>query len=67
MIQPLPHSYRATANRKRKVITVRLDQPTRDRINRRIPSDYRTVSALVRAGIDEILTSKDSTGRRIDR
>ena len=67
MIQPLPTPDRDQPSRKRHVLTIRLDQPTRERIGRRIPTDYRTVSALVRAGIDEVLARPESTGRRTDR
>jgi Arc/MetJ-type ribon-helix-helix transcriptional regulator len=52
---------------KQRVVTIRLDEAILDRINRRVPDDYRTVSALVRAGIDEILTNENSSNSRIDR
>jgi Arc/MetJ-type ribon-helix-helix transcriptional regulator len=67
MIQPNLTGDRASVSRRQRVITIRLDQPTRDRINRKIPSEYRTLSALVRAGIDEILTRQEATKRRIDQ
>jgi hypothetical protein len=54
---------------KPHVVTVRLDQTTRDRIVQRVPENYRTVSALVRAGIDEVLAKKDpaTNGWRVER
>jgi Arc/MetJ-type ribon-helix-helix transcriptional regulator len=67
VIQPTVTNDKAPANRRLRAITVRLDQPTRERINRRIPSDYRTLSALVRAGIAEVLDRRESAGRRTDR
>jgi Arc/MetJ-type ribon-helix-helix transcriptional regulator len=67
MIQPAVTNDKRPVSRRLRAITVRLDQPTRERINRRIPSDYRTLSALVRAGIAEILGRRESTGRRTDR
>jgi hypothetical protein len=67
MIQPILRNDKKSVSRGLRAITVRLDQPTRERINRRIPSDYRTLSALVRAGIAEILARQESTGRRTDR
>jgi len=67
MIQPIVTNDRVSVSRGLRAITVRLDQPTRDRINRRIPTDYRTLSALVRAGIAEILARQESAGRRTDR
>jgi hypothetical protein len=67
MIQPNLNSDRASVSRRQRVITIRLDQPTRDRINRKIPSEYRTLSALVRAGIDEILNHSVSTKRKTNR
>lgn len=67
MIQQTLTNDKASVNPGLQAITVRLDQPTRDRINRRIPSDYRTLSALVRAGIAEVLDRRESTGRRVDR
>lgn len=66
MIQPI-ETNGSSDDRKRWVITVRLDQPTRDRMNLKIPADYRTVSALVRAGIDEVLTNRRSADWRADR
>ena len=63
MIRPI-ETNGSSDDRNRRVITVRLDQPTRDRMSRRIPTDYRTVSALVRAGIDEVLTNRRSADRR---
>jgi hypothetical protein len=67
VIQPTVTDDRPSVNRGLRAITVRLDQPTRDRINRRIPTDYRTLSALVRAGIAEVLERRESAGRRTDR
>ena len=67
MIQPTSTDHKKSVSRALRAITVRLDQPTRERINRRIPSDYRTLSALVRAGIAEILARQESAGRRTDR
>jgi Arc/MetJ-type ribon-helix-helix transcriptional regulator len=67
MIQPTITDDKKSVSRGLRAITVRLDQPTRDRINRRIPSDYRTLSALVRAGIAEVLDRRESTDRRTDR
>jgi Arc/MetJ-type ribon-helix-helix transcriptional regulator len=67
MNQSVESNDKTIASRRQRAITVRLDQPTRDRINRKIPSDYRTLSALVRAGIDEILARQGSIDRRIDR
>jgi Arc/MetJ-type ribon-helix-helix transcriptional regulator len=67
MIQPTVTNDKRPVSCGLRAITVRLDQPTRERINRRIPSDYRTLSALVRAGIAEILARQQSTGRRTDR
>lgn len=67
MIQPTPRNDKKSVSRALRAITVRLDQPTRERINRRIPSDYRTLSALVRAGIAEVLDRRESTNRRTDR
>jgi Arc/MetJ-type ribon-helix-helix transcriptional regulator len=67
VIQPTLTNDKAPVSRRLRAITVRLDQPTRDRINRRIPTDYRTLSALVRAGIAEVLDHQESTDRRTDR
>ena len=67
MIQPIVTNDRVSVSRGLRAITVRLDQPTRERINRRIPTDYRTLSALVRAGIAEVLDRRESAGRRTDR
>ncbi len=67
MIQPTVTNDKRSVSRGLRAITVRLDQPTRERINRRIPSDYRTLSALVRAGIAEVLDHRESAGRRTDR
>lgn len=67
MIQPIVTNDKKSVSRGLRAITVRLDQPTRERINRRIPSDYRTLSALVRAGIAEVLDRRESAGRRTDR
>ena len=67
MIQPTVTNDKRYVSHRLRAITVRLDQPTRDRINRRIPSDYRTLSALVRAGIAEVLDHPESAGRRTDR
>jgi Arc/MetJ-type ribon-helix-helix transcriptional regulator len=67
VIQPKLTNDKKSLSRGLRAITVRLDQPTRERINRRIPSDYRTLSALVRAGIAEILARQESAGRRTDR
>lgn len=67
MIQPTVTDHKKSVSRGLRAITVRLDQPTRERINRRIPSDYRTLSALVRAGIAEILARQEPAGRRIGR
>ena len=44
-----PNQRQESVSRGLRAITVRLDQPNSERINRRIPSDYRTLSALVRA------------------
>jgi hypothetical protein len=46
--------------RKQCLVTVRLDEPTLYRMGRKVPSEYKTVSALIRAGIDEILNDKNS-------
>ena len=67
MIQPTLTNDKKSVSRRLRAITVRLDQPTRERINRRIPSDYRTLSALVRAGIAEILARQEPADRRTDR
>jgi Arc/MetJ-type ribon-helix-helix transcriptional regulator len=67
VIQPIVTNDKKSVSRGLRAITVRLDQPTRERINRRIPSDYRTLSALVRAGIAEVLDRRESAGRRTDR
>jgi Arc/MetJ-type ribon-helix-helix transcriptional regulator len=67
MIQPTVTNDKRPVSRGLRAITVRLDQPTRERINRRIPTDYRTLSALVRAGIAEVLDRRESAGRRTDR
>jgi Arc/MetJ-type ribon-helix-helix transcriptional regulator len=67
MIQPTANDDKESVNRRLRAITVRLDQPTRERINRRIPTDYRTLSALVRAGITEVLDRRESNNRRTDR
>jgi Arc/MetJ-type ribon-helix-helix transcriptional regulator len=67
MIQPTAIDHKESVSRGLRAITVRLDQPTRERINRRIPTDYRTLSALVRAGIAEVLDHRESAGRRTDR
>jgi hypothetical protein len=67
VIQQTVTNDKAPVNRGLRAITVRLDQPTRERINRRVPTDYRTLSALVRAGIAEVLERRESAGRRTDR
>jgi Arc/MetJ-type ribon-helix-helix transcriptional regulator len=67
VIQPTVTDDRTSVNRGLRAITVRLDQPTRERINRRVPTDYRTLSALVRAGIAEVLERRESAGWRTDR
>jgi Arc/MetJ-type ribon-helix-helix transcriptional regulator len=67
MIQPTVTNDKRSVSRGLRAITVRLDQPTRERIDRRVPTDYRTLSALVRAGIAEILGRQEPAGRRTDR
>ena len=67
MIQPASINGRANSSRKTSLITVRLDQPTKDEINFRIPGDYQSLSALVRAGIDEILANSNPSNSRASR
>ena len=44
---------------KPHIVTVRLDDSRRERIFDRVPSRYRSVSSLIRAGIDHVLARDD--------
>ena len=64
MSQSNPATNKRSSHRKPRVVSFKLDVATRDEIGRRVPADYQTLSALVRAGIAEILAKRSRSTSR---
>ena len=64
MSQPNPSTNKRSSHRKPRVVSFKLDVATRDEIGRRVPAEYPSLSALVRAGIAEILAKQNRSANR---
>ena len=58
MRQLNPAANQKSSASKPRVVSFKLDPATRDEIGQRVPADYPTLSALLRAGIAEILAKR---------